>query len=190
MSLESLITGWGPPAVFLGAFLEGETAATLGGMMAHRAGPGGLSGPFGMGGMAAAGAFLADQMWFLTARHLPDRGAMARLRAKARASRLAAGLERRRHVAAFLFRFLPGARIVGPVLLAQTGIGWPAFAAANALAVAIWATVFTALGYHFGLAAEAALGRLAAHHWLILAGLAGVAGLALHRHLRRRGQRP
>ncbi|AWD20593.1 DedA family protein [Fuscovulum blasticum] len=202
MSIESLIQAYGPAAVFLGCFFEGETAALLGGVFAHRGLDGGTAALmpdpvgsarwFGIGawsGMAAVaglGAFLADQMWFLLSRHAPDVGPLRRLRQAAAASPLRSRLESSRHLMAMLFRFIPGTRIAGPILLAQTALSWPAFAALNGASVCVWALLFTGLGYHFGLAAEALLGRLAAHHWLwLVAGLA-LAGLAAHRLVFRR----
>ena len=180
--LEGLIAAWGPLAVFLGCFVEGETAAILGGLIAHR----GLA-PFTLVALAAfAGAFLADQMWFGLSRHAPDRGMIRKMRARAAASGFRARLEARGSLMALVFRFLPGTRIIGPVLLAQTAMSWPRFALLNGAAAALWAVVFTGLGWHFGLAAEGIFGRLRGHHWLIALALLAVAALAAHVWLRRR----
>lgn len=154
--------------------------------MAHRAqGTGLASGP-GMALMAAAGAWASDQMWFLLARYAPNRGLVQRLRAKAAASPATRFVARHRLALALGYRFVPGLRIAGPMLLAQTEMRWPLFLAINTAIAAIWGCLFTALGYHFGLAAEHLLGRLHLQHWLLLVAAVVVAGIAGHLILRRR----
>lgn len=191
MAIEQLIAQYGPPAVFAGGFFEGETSAVLGGLMAHRLQGAGLASGPGMALMVALGAWSADQMWFLLSRHAPDRGVVQRLRAKAAASRAAGFVDRHRMVLALTYRFVPGLRMIGPVLLAQTGMRWPVFLAINTGVVAVWASLFTAIGYHFGLAAEHVLGRLHPHHWTGLLVAVAVAGVAGHLILRRRSvQKP
>ena len=191
MSLETLISAYGPPAVFAGCLLEGETAAILGGFIAHRAQGSGIGGP-GMAVVAAAGAFLGDQLWFLVDRHAPDRGMVQRLRQKARDSRFVPLLHRHKIGMTLAFRFIPGLRIAGPVLLSQTNLRWPVYAVLNAASVAVWASLFTALGYHFGLEAEHLLGHLHPHHWFWLAGGMLALGLLAQRllHRGRSGQQP
>ncbi|MBE2277751.1 MAG: VTT domain-containing protein [Rhodobacteraceae bacterium] len=189
MSLESLVASWGPTwgpaAVFAGCALEGETSAILGGMIAHR----GIAGWLVMAASAAAGAFVADQGWFLLSRHAGTWPRLARLRQLAAASRFQAGLGRHAVLASLIFRFVPGTRILGPVLLAQTGLGWPVFAALDGLSVLVWAGIFTALGYHFGRATEALFGRLPLHDWLWLVLAVGAVALTLHLLWRRRASR-
>ncbi|MGA0542307.1 DedA family protein [Neotabrizicola sp. VNH66] len=182
--IEALIAAGGPFAVFLGCFLEGETAAVLGGLIAHRS-----LAPYPLiAGLAFLGAFLADVMWFLLSRRAPDRGPVRRLRAKAAQSPFAARLHRNADLMTFAFRFLPGTRILGPVLLAQTPLPVLRFVLLNALASALWAGVFTGIGWQFGLAAEGIFGRLAAHHWLIALAVLAVAAVALHLWLSRRSR--
>lgn len=181
MALEQLITAWGPPAIFAGCFLEGETAAILGGMIVHR----GLADWAGIALVAFLGAFLSDQMWFGLSRHAGRWPVLARLLNKARATPLHARMQRSSGLMALSFRFIPGTRIAGPLLLAQTAMAWPRFAALNAMAAVVWAALFTGIGYHFGRAAEGVFGRLPLPHWLMLAAVVVVAALVLHRLIRR-----
>ncbi len=185
MSLESLVANWGPAAVFVGCFFEGETSAVLGGVIAHR----GIAGWLVMAAAAAAGAYSADQAWFLLSRHAGNWPRLARLRERAAASRFQAGLGRHAVVASLIFRFIPGTRIVGPVLLAQTGLRWPVFALLDGLSVLVWAAIFTALGYHFGRAAEALFGHMPLHDWLWLVLILGAIVLTLHLLWRHRASR-
>ena len=159
--------------------------------MAHRLQGAGLASGPGMALMVGLGAWSADQMWFLLSRLAPDRGMVQRLRAKAAASRAAGIVQRHQMLLALCYRFVPGLRIVGPILLAQTGLRWPVFLAINTVVVAVWASLFTALGYHFGLATEHVLGHLHPHHWTWLLAAVAVAGLACHLIFRRRSaQKP
>lgn len=183
--LEQLIAQFGAPAVLVGCFLEGEAAAILGGLIAHR---GHVTWPV-IAALAATGAFLSDQMWFALSRLAPAGGRLGALRARALRSPLRPRLERHRTVMTLAFRFLPGARIAGPVLLAQLGQSWPRFAALDALSVSVWAVIWTGLGYHSGAAVEALLGRLHPHHWGLMVLALGAAGFAAHFWLRRRSAR-
>ncbi|MCL4065163.1 VTT domain-containing protein [Pseudomonas sp. GX19020] len=189
MTLEGLLSRWGLVAVFWGCFFEGETAAILGGVITHH----GLS-HWALTALAAfAGAFLADQIWFLLSRHMPREGRigswLSRMADRTKANWLHQWLSRHPDGLTLAFRFVPGTRIVGPVLLAQTAMGWRRFTALNALSCAIWAMLFTALGYHFGRAVYLMLGRLHGMHLgMMLIMIAGV-GLALHLILRRKARR-
>lgn len=60
MTIESLIAAYGLPAIFLGAGIEGETVAVLGGVVAH-AGTLPLWQVFAAVGL---GSFLADEIFF------------------------------------------------------------------------------------------------------------------------------
>ncbi|WP_375403439.1 hypothetical protein [uncultured Sphingomonas sp.] len=59
MTLDPLVARYGLLALFLGAGIEGETTATLGGVFAHRG-----SFPLPAAMAAAGGSFAADQILF------------------------------------------------------------------------------------------------------------------------------
>ena len=189
MSLSGFIAQWGITAVFLGCFFEGETAATLGGVIAHR----GLSGWLEIAAAAFLGALLADQLWFVLPRLIGEDSRAAHwLRARSepeRAARLFAALERNRIALTLAFRFIPGTRILGPMALGRSQMSWASFTLWNSLSCLIWAGLFTGLGYHFGQAAEAMLGRLHETHFLILLLGVALAGLILARLCRHLLQR-
>ncbi|WP_112309564.1 DedA family protein [Pseudogemmobacter bohemicus] len=188
MTFEDLLSRWGLIAVLWGCFFEGETAAILGGVITHH----GLTHWAATAGVAFAGAFIADQMWFLLSRHMPAGGRiggwLSRLSGKARATWLHQWLARHPDGLTLAFRFVPGTRIIGPILLAQTPIGWLRFSALNALSCLIWAVGFTTLGYHFGRAVTLALGRLHGLHLGLLLALVAAVGLALHVLLQRKAR--
>ncbi len=185
-SLEGLISRWGLFAVFWGCFFEGETAAVLGGLITHH----GLEHWALTALTAFTGALAADQMWFLLSRYMPRQGRtgawLDRLSGKAKASWLHQWLSRHPDGLTLVFRFVPGTRIVGPLLLAQTGMSWLRFSLLNALSCAVWAVLFTALGYHFGAVVIALMGRLHGLHLGLMLAVIAALGLALHFHMRRK----
>lgn len=186
MTLEPLIARWGLAALFLGAGLEGETVAVIGGLLAHR-------GAFGLGPALAAvlaGTFLVDQFWFFVGRRLRDGRLAARLRARPAFGRALALLARRPLPFAFGFRFIPGMRTVGPLAIGASGLAPGRFLALNALAAALWTLVFVGAGFAFGRGLEAAFGRIEPLERLLLPVLAGGSALAALAWAVRRRRRP
>jgi membrane protein DedA with SNARE-associated domain len=156
MTIELLIARYGLIALFFGAGIEGEACVVTGGVFAHR---GVLSLPAAM--LAAAlGSFAADQVLFLLGRRYRDLAWVRRLHDKPAFARAIAMIERHPNRFIFVFRFLYGLRTVSPVAIGTTRIPARRFLFINALAAIVWAIAFTTLGYVFGHALEALLGRL------------------------------
>ena len=89
-------------------------------------------------------------------------------------------------------RFLYGFRIAGPVLIGASGMAWTRFAAFYAVGAVLWAVLLTGLGWFFGQAAQALLGK-AQHYegWLALGVIVVALGYALwSRRRARRGAGP
>lgn len=156
MTLESIIAQYGLAALFLGAGLEGETSAVLGGVMVHR----GILGYLPAMGAAAAGSFLADQLFFALGRRFRDHRYVRRWRKRAAFQRAIAAFERRPTLFIFGFRFLYGLRTVSPIAIGTTNLAPARFVAINALAALTWGTIFVTLGYLFGEGIEEAFGRV------------------------------
>ena len=191
--LAHLIPTHGYWVAFLGAVLEGETILVLAGLAAHR---GYLALPV-LVAVGAVGGFLGDQAYFLIGRRWgrPFRARFPRL--EPRAARAAGLIERHPELAVIGVRFAYGLRIVGPMAIGMSGIGWLHYAALNALGAAIWSACWISAGYLAGTAVEAALGSLKhVEHILFIAALivAIVAPLALRwwrsRTSGRRAERP
>ena len=87
-------------------------------------------------------------------------------------------------------RFLYGLRVAGPILIGTSGVAWPRFLFFNLLGAALWAPLFTGLGYLLG---EALQGLLADLHryelWVFLGILALAAAWHLARALHARSRR-
>lgn len=186
MTLEPLIARWGLPALALGAGLEGETVAVIGGLLAHR-------GTLGLREALAAvfvGTFAVDQMWFYVGRRLRDSRLAARIRARPAFGRALALLGRRPTPFVLGFRFLPGMRTVGPLAIGASGIPPLRFAVVNALAALVWTGIFVGAGFVFGQGMEAAFGRIEPLERLLAPALCGLLAVsAVLWALRRRGRR-
>ncbi len=172
MTIEAIVARWGVAAVFAGVVLEGETAVIAGGLIAHQ----GLAAWPAVFLAAAIGSFLADQFFFAAGRRYRDRPMVQRWmkqRAFAKALQL---LERYPVGFIFAFRFLYGFRTVSPIAIGTSKVPTATFIAVNAAAAALWAGIFTALGYWFGEAVTEMAGRLQPSRQTLLAGVAVLAG--------------
>ncbi|RWX75898.1 DedA family protein [Neorhizobium lilium] len=186
MSLETLISEYGPLAVFLGAGIEGETAVFLGGVFSHR-----QLFPFWQAATAAVfGSFLIDQAWFFAGRYANRLALVQRFMQTSAAARVNRLLEA--HPTGFIlaFRFIYGMRTVSPVIIGLTSVPALRFVVLNFIAALVWGIAITAIGYLFGNAVEALFGRLKLHVHLLIALVViatsiGLVAWLLHRHFRK-----
>ncbi len=184
MGIESFITDYGLIAVFLGCFLEGETAAIAGGVMAHH----GYLSLWHVAAVAATGAFMADFGFFLTARRYQQHPWMQRQLARPVVARAMGSVNRNPHKLASVFRFIPGMRIIGPLVLAQSGIATRRFAAHAAVSAVTWALAYAIFGVAIGEFMARVLRRLSRPEHIAVAAIAAlvIAGGAAIWHLRRK----
>src|SRR5438105_4709032 len=153
IDLPGLIDAYGYLAVFVGAFLEGETMLALAGLAAHR----GYLDFFAVTLIAMMAGFFGDQFYFYLGRR---RGAQILARfpgACARAHRFDELLARWHAPLIVGIRFMYGFRIVGPILLGMGRVPAWKFFVYNLLGAAIWAPLIAGVGYLFGTALEAVL---------------------------------
>lgn len=156
--LAQLIDQFGYLAVLVGTFLEGETILVLAGFAAHQ---GYLD--LRLTILAAfVGSAAGDQLWFLLARHHGRRWLDSRPKLAARLAPASRWLERNPTLFILGFRFVYGIRNVAPVAIGLSNIPARRFVLLNLLAAAVWACLFAVIGYVFGEAVEAVLGRLKA----------------------------
>ena len=188
MDLAALIGTYGYWAVALGCLLEGETVLLLAGFAAHRRY---LQWPVVVAVAAAAG-FAGDMAFFLLGRRFAPQILARWPQVAAQRQRLDGWLQRYDAWVVVSVRFLYGFRIAGPVLIGASGMAWTRFAAFNALGAVLWAVLLTGLGWFFGQAAQALLGK-AQHYegWLALGVIVVALGYALwSRRRARRGAGP
>lgn len=162
-------------ALFFGFVLPGETAAVLGGVLAHQ-------GSVSLGWMlvtVVAAAVLGDSVGYEVGRRVGPRVLETRsLRRHADRIGRARELIRRRGPAAVLLgRFVAFFRALMPALAGVSRMPYRRFLLFNAIGGLLWGVGFVLLGYFAGAAytrVEGTVGRTAA---LVVAGLAVVAVL-------------
>ncbi|USU10516.1 DedA family protein [Sphingomonadaceae bacterium OTU29MARTA1] len=174
MTIEALIAQYGLAAVFLGAGIEGETMVLAGGLFAHE----GLLSLPGTMIAAAAGSFVADQAFFAAGRRFREHRWVKRAQGKPAFAKALQTLERHPIGFIFAFRFLYGLRTVSPIAIGTSHVPTRTFLCINAASAAVWATLFTGLGYVFGTGVAELLGRYRPHgrQWLWVALAAIVLG--------------
>ncbi len=177
MSIETLIAQYGLIAVFLGAGLEGETAAVVGGVIAHE----GLVSLPGAIVAAMVGSFVADQAFFSLGRYFRDNKRVKKAAAKPTFAKALAAFEKHPVGFIFTFRFLYGLRTVSPIAIGTTKVATRTFLAVNAAAAVLWGGLFVSIGYLFGQEFEDLVGRLKprGHALIVLIGIVVVGALAI-----------
>ncbi|NUR26178.1 MAG: DedA family protein [Catenulispora sp.] len=137
-------------ALFVGFVVPGETAAVIGGVLAHR-------GTVSIGALAAVVVFAAiagDSVGFEVGRHYGDRllnvGPLQRH--KERIDKARTLIRRRGAEAVFLGRFVSFFRALMPPLAAISRLPYGRFLLFNALGGVVWGVGFTLLGYFAGAA--------------------------------------
>ncbi|SNB46284.1 DedA family protein [Geobacter sp. DSM 9736] len=170
MSMQDFVTTFGYPALFAGAFLEGETFLFLAGFMAHR-GYLDLSLVMLTGFMAA---FASDELFFFIGKTKGSRFIDKRPQWRARVEKVRSLLDRYKKRMVLSFRFLYGLRTVSPFVIGMSGFDTREFLGLNAIGAAIWALIMATAGYFFGQALETVMDDVKHHEWQIVAALAAV----------------
>lgn len=184
LDIPALIDSYGYLAVFVGAFLEGETILALAGLAASR----GYLDFLLVTALALIAGFAGDQFYFYLGRRHGS-AILARFpKARARAFQFDALLARWHAPLIVAIRFMYGFRLVGPVLLGMGRVPAWKFLVYNFIGAAIWAPLIAGLGYVFGAVVQGLLDDVQDYElWLFLAIAAvGAGGVLLHRLRARR----
>ncbi len=167
MTLQQFIEQYGYLAVFLGTCLEGEGVLLLAGYFAHR---GYLSLPI-VFVLACVGSFVGDQLCYLLGRAkgklLLDRNAKWQPRAKW----ILAQVNTHERWLLLAFRFVPGVRLLTPIVLGVTAYPQRRFAVYNAIGAAAWSLTIGSIGYFAGHAAQRIFAEAKEHEIEIIVGL-------------------
>jgi membrane protein DedA with SNARE-associated domain len=169
MNLEQLLDTYGYPALFVGAFAEGETVVVLGGLLAHR-------GHLQLAAViltAFSAAVLGNQLYFhLGRRHAQGfLGRFPRLRSKVNAA--LRRIENNQVKWAFAMRFMWGFRIAMPVALGMTNMRSGLYLWINVVSGLVWAAMFALIGFSAGSASSRVLADIRQHEkWIVVAFLA------------------
>ncbi len=156
LNLAELIDTYGYWAVFVGAFLEGETILALAGLAAYRD----YLDFRVVVIVACIAGFLGDQFFFFLGRFRGQAILARHPEFQERAHRFDAMLARWHAPLIIMIRFMYGFRIVGPIMLGMGRVPAWKFVVYNFIGAAIWAPLVAGIGYEFGEILEAALGSM------------------------------
>jgi membrane protein DedA with SNARE-associated domain len=156
MGLEAFLTHWGVAAVFVGAMAEGESFVIGGGALASR----GLLHAWQVALAAFCGSVAMDQICFYLGRHFSTHRWICALRARPAFGRALDFIERHPTGYILAFRYLYGLRIVSPIAIGITSVATRRFVLLNMASAAVWAALFTGLGYLAGNAYEKLFGQV------------------------------
>lgn len=174
-NIHQFVEQYGLLAVFLGCVAEGESAAILGGFFAHQ----NVFVPWQAFAATSAGAFLGDTMFFLAGRSFSDHPFVVKMKSRPGFDRAFRLVEEHPAKYVILNRYVYGFRVVGGVAAGMSSIPVPKFIALNALSSLIWAALFGAIGWFFGLGAEQLLGTFLHDHHRIAIGLGIAVGVTI-----------
>ena len=168
MTLDHLVAEYGSFGLFVGASLEGEAIAMLGGIMSHQH----LIGFWPAIIALALGSFLADQLFFLLGHGGRNSAIVRSVQGSAAGGRVLTTFNAHPNVFAFSLRFLYGLRMAGAVTIGTTHFPWPRFILLNAISALIWSAAWVTLGYLFGQAIAPLFERLGEFAHFMWAGVA------------------
>ena len=152
-TIASLLEQYGYAAIFIGAFLEGETILALGGFAAQR----GHLDLFTVIAVGFVGGFLGDQLFFYLGRRHGD-VLLARFPSLALRLKTVDALLSRYHAPLiFGIRFMYGLRIAGPIALGMGRVSAGKFFLFNLLGAMVWAIIVAYAGFWFGATLELVL---------------------------------
>ena len=179
LDLAELIDSYGYIAVFIGAFLEGETILALAGLASYR----GYMDFWLVVVVAMMAGFLGDQFYFFLGRWRGQKILARFPNARERAHRFDAMLARWHAPLIVGIRFMYGFRILGPIMLGMGRVEAWKFVVFNFIGAAIWAPLIASIGYFFGGMVEAVLDDVKHYEkWLFAAViLLGFTGFLIHR---------
>jgi membrane protein DedA with SNARE-associated domain len=166
--VHRLIEQYGLIAVFLGCVAEGESAAILGGFFAHQH----VFVLWHTFLAAFLGAFAGDTGFFTLGRSFADHAYVRRLRRRPGFSRAYRLLNTHPNIFVLTNRYIYGMRLVGGIAAGLSTVSVQRFVVLNAISSAVWAALFSGIGYVFGLGAEQLVGQAFARHERLLIALA------------------
>ena len=154
--METLITNFGYPALFLGSLLEGESFLIAAGFLAKR----GYLNLYLIIMLAMAGTYLADVTLYFLGRK-KGQGIITKLPQAEiyypKAKRL---FDRYGILAIFITRYLYGLRLASATFFGLMRMRPRSFLPLAFVSCLVWATIMANLGYMFGASLEALIGQM------------------------------
>ncbi|OZB36817.1 MAG: hypothetical protein B7X44_04260 [Halothiobacillus sp. 15-55-196] len=159
IDIAALLAQYGLLVLAIGCLLEGETVLVLAGLAVHQ----GMLPLPQVFVIAVVFGWLGDQIFFWLGRWKGD-AILLRFPSWAKQKpKLDRWIHKYHAPVVVMVRFMYGLRAAGPVLIGHSGLCPWKFAFYNAIGALIWATIFIALGWVFGQAAERILEQI--NHW-------------------------
>ena len=179
LDLAGLIDSYGYIAVFIGAFLEGETILALAGLASYR----GYMDFWTVVVVAMMAGFLGDQFYFFLGRWKGQQLLRRFPHWQERAHKFDALLARWHAPLIIGIRFMYGFRILGPIMLGMGRVPSWKFVLYNFIGAAIWAPLIAGIGYKFGEMLETILGNMKRYEMWVFAAiiLVGTTLFIIHR---------
>ena len=181
MDVAAFIETYGYLAVFIGAFLEGETILALAGVAASRE----YLDFYTVIVVALIAGFAGDQFFFFLGRVKGTKILEKFPHAHERAHRFDLLLSRWHAPLIVAIRFMYGFRIVGPILLGMGRVPAWKFMLFNFIGAAIWAPLIASIGFFFGALLETILNDMKRYELWVFVTLAVVGLIAALIHHRR-----
>lgn len=190
-AIHAFLVSYGLIVVYLGVIIEGESVLIAAGFLAHQ----GVMNPFAVFLAAFAGSVTGDQILFYVGRHFAGSRLVQRQVARPLFAKVLERIHQNEVLFILSFRFIYGVRTISPIALGIARVSPALYAGLNLVSAAVWAALFTVLGYVFGQTIERFSGRLHVEHKLIIAGALCLAalvafGLARGWYARRQARSP
>ena len=152
----NLISQYGLVIVLVGTFFEGEVFAIIGGFLAYRG-----SYPLELiAALAFIGSFTGDLSVFLFSRFWSGHRWVARWKAKPKFAKALRLVDRYQAFFVIVNRYIYGLRMPGLIALGLSSISIPRFLVLNFIGAALWAGLFTTIGFAFGYSIGSVFARL------------------------------
>ncbi|GGD17961.1 DedA family protein [Aureimonas glaciei] len=152
----NLISHYGLVIVLVGTFFEGEVFAIIGGFLAYRG-----SYPLELiAALAFIGSFTGDLSVFLFSRFWSGHRWVARWKARPKFAKALRLVDRYQAFFVIVNRYIYGLRMPGLIALGLSSISIPRFLVLNLIGAALWAGLFTTIGYAFGYSIGSVFARL------------------------------
>ena len=156
MDVKHIMLSYGPVAIFVWTFFEGETVLLISGFLAQQ---GYISLELSI--LAAfLGSMSGDQLYFQIGRKFGRQVLEWRPRWRAAADRALRLLVRYQNFFILSFRFIYVVRNIASFSIGLAGVSFRRFTILNAVAAGIWALSFGLGGYYFGKTLKVFFGRL------------------------------
>lgn len=154
--------------LFVVTFLEGETILIIAAYLASL----GYLNIWMAALVAASGTFLGDQVYFWIGRRFGNEWLRTRKKSwKMRVSRVLKMVHKWDAWFILSYRFIYGLRNVSSFAMGLSKIQFWRFFVLNMLASVVWAAVFSATGFYFGMAMETFIGRAKEYQIYVLGGI-------------------